>query len=305
MDDTAEPNDEMLSQEPDATAASVPDEIPGAAPGMDVAGADEVRAAEGDEPYQPVFVGEDEVVEAEPQPPAPEPLFAVDDYETTPEVAVPDEQPTAEVAAPDEPAAEPLSLEDMVSELGSDADATAVLAPVAGEPAEGEAEPEAADGTEAQPKGEGGEPTEPEGETAEEGAAEVSSWRDAAAAEAPVSGLVRERLSTRLPFWIYGGVWVVFVGVMTFLMWPLSHEPFIDATYYSYFVLGCAALLAVGPIMAVAVWGFSRVGASDSERQGLVRSLSIRTAGWMAVGAALMWIVLYVLDLHRIGVIGS
>lgn len=187
-----------------------------------------------------------------------------------------------------------LSLDDMVSELATDET-----------PARAEAD-EVETGPEAQTvEGEEGEEAA-EAEEAEDGETEAAaaSWRDDATAEVVVPTLVRQRLSTRLPFWIYGGAWVVFAGVMTYFMWPLSADPFVGTQYYSYFVLGCAALLALGPFLGLAVWLWGRTGATNVERGGLVRAVSLRAATWMAVGVALMWICLYVLDLHRTGVIG-
>lgn len=218
-------------------------------------------------------------------------------------VAAPEEAGVAEDApadaAPEEAGVEgaALSLDDMVSRLATDetpADAEAA------EAAEAETRPEVQT-----VEGEQGEEAA-EAEEVEDGETEAAaaSWRDDAAAEAVVPTLVRQRLSTRLPFWIYGGAWVVFAGVMTYFMWPLSADPFVGTQYYSYFVLGCAALLALGPFLGLGVWLWGRTGATNVERGGLVRAVSLRAATWMAVGVALMWICLYVLDLHRTGVIG-
>jgi hypothetical protein len=199
--------------------------------------------------------------------------------------------PSDPVAAPEEAEDAAPSLDDMVSELATDE------TPARVEVAEAETGPEVetVEGEEVA-----------EAEEAEEGETEAAaaSWRDDVATEAVVPTLVRQRLSTRLPSWIYGGAWVVFAGVMTYLMWPLSADPFVGTQYYSYFVLGCAALLALGPFLGLAVWLWGRTGATDVEREGLVRAVSLRAATWMAAGVALMWICLYVLDLHRTGVIG-
>jgi hypothetical protein len=212
------------------------------------------------------------------------------------DVPAPSEEPPP-LDAPDAaedatPEAAALSLDDMVTELTTDE------SPVGEEELEAEAaEVEAEMGESAEGPAESGEAGEEVTEAA------PTSWRDEVATEAAIPTLVRQRLSMRSPFWVYGGVWVVFIGAMTYLMWPLSATPFVDTQYYGYFVLGCAVLLALGPVLGLAAWLWGRSGATPEQRAGLVRAVSLRCATWMTVGVALMWICLYVLDLHRTGVI--
>lgn len=220
----------------------------------------------------------------------------------------PGEDPTAEVSAEEPPAAHAseapaearapaeeteaadLSLEYMVDELKTGEEPLDETGPADTEAAEESAEPV-------------------EGEAPSEGSDESAgqaTWRDAVAAASVVTApeLVRRRLSTRLPFWIYGGVWVVFVGALAYRMWPVSDKPFVDSAYYAYLVYGGAGMLAVGLVLAIIVWATARSGTSKAERDGLVRAIGLRAVGWMAIGVILWWAGMYALDLHRLGVIG-
>jgi hypothetical protein len=94
------------------------------------------------------------------------------------------------------------------------------------------------------------------------------------------------------------------VGAMTYLLWPASSAPFVEAPIYRWFVFGGAAMLVAGLILGLAVWLAVRSGATTEEREGFGRAIAMRTAGWMAVGVALWWIGLVVLDLHRGGFLG-
>ena len=115
--------------------------------------------------------------------------------------------------------------------------------------------------------------------------------------------LVRNRLSTRLPAWIYSGVWVVFAGVMVYLLWPAANKPFVGLPYYAYMVIGGLALTVAGPIMALVTWLVARMGTTSSERIGLARAVWMRCMLATVFGVAVWWIALYALDLHRSGVI--
>ncbi|MDO8963563.1 MAG: hypothetical protein Q7W30_03625 [Coriobacteriia bacterium] len=172
--------------------------------------------------------------------------------------------------------AEDLSLDDMVSELSDDEPV------VAGS----DSEPEPVD--------ESGAP--------DDVSVAGGSWRDQlddARVEAPA--LARHRLSSRLPFWIYGAAWALFLGVMTYLLWPAFS---VDAPLYPVLVFGGAAMSAVGVILGIVVLVASRAGSTDDERAGLTRAVALRTAGWMAVGVVLWWVAMFVLDLHRTGILG-
>ena len=203
------------------------------------------------------------------------------------------------------PATESLTLDDMVAEIAqSQGDEPAPdVETVGSEAAESEgAEPREAESEATETEAAAGEAAEAGGESAEEGAAEPSEeLAEEEAGTAPA--LARQRMQTRIPFWAYGGVWVVFVGVMTYLIWPSTVTRFTDQPLYAYFVLGGAALAVIGLLVGLFAWFAGRSGASAAGRQGLTQAILLRTAGWMAVGVALWWIALMSLDLHRTGVI--
>ncbi len=158
-----------------------------------------------------------------------------------------------------------------------------------GEPAEETAPPE----PEPEPEAE---MPEPEGEPAEETAPPEP--------EAEVPGeiaLAREPFGSRLPFWVYGAVWLVFTALMAFLIWPSATTAFVGTVDYGIFVYGGAGLLVGGLVLGLVVWLTSR-NASAGE-PGMVRAIALRTVGWMAVGVLLWWGGLILLDLHRLGVI--
>lgn len=116
--------------------------------------------------------------------------------------------------------------------------------------------------------------------------------------------LVRNRLSTRLPAWIYAGAWVAFVGVMVYLLWPVASKSFVNQPEYAYMVIGGLVLVVAGPLTALGTWLFSRMGTTASERIGLARAVWMRCMLAAVFGVSAWWIALFVLDLHRTGVIG-
>jgi hypothetical protein len=189
--------------------------------------------------------------------------------------AVPDEVAVAEEPIPAEPAepAEQLSLEQMVESLKEDE-------PPTGEPESGEA---------------------PTDEVAETAPTVVS-----VTAEEPLleGGLTRDRLAARLPFGLYIGVWAIFAGAMTYLLWPLAVKPFTGTQLYAYFVLGGVALTLVGPLLGLGVWLAVRGRAEVGGDAGLARAAFMRAAAATLAGDLLWWIGLVLLDLHRAGMLG-
>lgn len=298
MDDAGLPMDaETGGSEPDAPQAPAPQPVSGYAPAPREEA--ELRLDLEVDPFAPApaFAA-----------PGPDPVPSLDpEPGPTPEAGEPDasaEQPPAEPVSPQEPeepavAEQPedaeggpagdLSLEDMVTELRDE------------EPGEDAGEDDASE-EDAEAAG-----SEPEVEPEEPAGAADASWRDAAAAEAAGTEgplMARSRLSTRLPFWLYGAAWAVFSGVMTYLLWPVSTEPFVSSIMYAYFIYGGAGMIAIGMVVALTVWLAARAGSSRSERAGLGQAISMRAFGWMAIGVVLWWACLYALDLHRVGVLG-
>jgi hypothetical protein len=116
--------------------------------------------------------------------------------------------------------------------------------------------------------------------------------------------LARNRLGTKLPAWIYAGVWVVFLGVMVYLLWPVAGKSFVNLPDYAYMVIGGLALAVAGPLIALGTWLFARMGTTASERIGLVRAVWMRCMMATVFGVAVWWIALFALDLHRTGSLG-
>lgn len=211
------------------------------------------------------------------------------DTATAPEVAEPESAPAeepapvpAEVAeepAPD-PASEQLSLDEMV---GSLKDTGAVE-----ETAEAEVEAEVEAET----------PAEVE-DAAEDVSDEVATVP--VAAEAPQGGVpARARLAARSPFWILAGVWAVFAGVMTYLLWADAAKPFTSSPLYAGLTFGGIGLTAAGPLLGVVAWLLLR-RAGPELRGGLVRALLLRAAVATLSGNLMWWAGLIALDLHRVG----
>jgi hypothetical protein len=166
---------------------------------------------------------------------------------------------------------------------------------------ESEAEPEAAEAEASE--------TEVVDAPAEPEASELA----AAAAEEPVALsdtpevpegalLTRSRLAARLPFWILSGVWVVFAGAMTYLLWADATKPFADLPLYAGFIYGGVALTVAGLLVGVVVWLLLRRAAPEL-RAGLVRAVLLRAAAATLAGNLVWWAGLVVLDLHRSGVL--
>lgn len=191
----------------------------------------------------------------------------------TPSTAVPDDATPEEQAAetPEEPA-EQLSLEEMVDSL-----------------------------KEAEPSG-----VEPPASDVEapEPATDASAAALTSEEQVPEERLARDRLAARLPFGIYIGVWAVFAGVMTYLLWPIAVRPFVGTRLYAYFVLGGGALTVAGPLLGLGVWLAVRARAGEGTGAGLARAAFMRAAVATLAGDLLWWLGLVLLDLHRAGVLG-
>lgn len=123
-------------------------------------------------------------------------------------------------------------------------------------------------------------------------------------APAPKSRPVVARVSTRAPFWVLGALWACFAGVMTYLLWPLSDQAFVDSPLYAVLVFGGAALVILGFVVGLVVWLGARPVARAAGEGPLGLRLWARALGWTAGGVVLWWVALIALDLHRTGVIG-
>lgn len=293
MDDTREPDE---NQQP----ATQPPVIP--APVRPVAARPAAEPVEVAEPVEP-----DGSATGMPVPVVP----AAEPVEVTEPVAIEDAAGTASALSEEGGA----SIDQMVADLRTDA---------AGQPeaSAGEPAPEAvaAQGPEIQEGQETAEPAETvvgdgvmEGDEQVESA--VAAEPDGSVAGMPVAepGAIEvvaedtralRRRSAKIPFWVYLGVWVVFAGVQTYLMWPLALEPFTGQPVYGLLVLIATGLVCSGPILGLCVWWFVSAHSERDERSGLVRAVLVRSAAAMAGGVVIWWIALMLLDLRRLGMLG-
>jgi len=113
---------------------------------------------------------------------------------------------------------------------------------------------------------------------------------------------VEVELWTRLPFWILGVVWVLFVGALAFLLWPRSAGGLQDAPLYGLLVFGGAALVVIGLAAGLFIWSRARSRAELSDRPIVSRVVLLRVLGWTAGGVALWVITMVVLSLHYLDV---
>ena len=242
------------------------------------------------------------------------------------------EEPDREVAA-DEPVAEEAGLPAILSESESVEQSDLVIIPGGGDAGEMDEddslevvpvpEPEAAE--EPEPAGEGA-PVERK-LTLDELVAEMAGGSAAVTGGSPPvasAPVMAERVDTlenampdtfadalpveaqlwkRLPFWVLGATWVVSVGVMTYLLWPMAKAGLADNQLYGILVFGGAALVAGGLVVGLVVWFRARSQADQSDRGIVGRAVLLRALGWTAMGVALWVVSMIVLSLHSLDVI--
>lgn len=127
-----------------------------------------------------------------------------------------------------------------------------------------------------------------------------------AASEVAVSSPVgaRERALGKVPFYVIAGLWPVFSGVMTYLLWPVSGAVFVGHPLYAAFVWGGAALFVAGFVAAAVVLAVLRAKSEPGQRRGLARAVLVRVSVVTAIGVVAWWAGLLALDLHRLGRLG-
>jgi hypothetical protein len=114
---------------------------------------------------------------------------------------------------------------------------------------------------------------------------------------------VEAQLWKRLPFWVLGATWVVSVGVMTYLLWPMAKAGLAGNQLYGILVFGGAALVVGGLVVGLVVWFRARSQADHSDRGIVGRAVLLRALGWTAMGVALWVVSMIVLSLHSLDVI--
>jgi hypothetical protein len=118
-------------------------------------------------------------------------------------------------------------------------------------------------------------------------------------AEAPP---VEAVMWTRLPFWVLGAVWVISVGVLTFMLWPTAKAG-LAGQLYDVLVFGGAGLVVVSAVAGAVIWFRARSQAEMADRAIVRRAVLLRALGWTALGVALWVVSMVVLSLHSLDVI--
>lgn len=108
---------------------------------------------------------------------------------------------------------------------------------------------------------------------------------------------------TRLPFWTIGGLWTLFVGVLTFLLWPDAPAGLQNAPLYEVLVFGGAAMVVGGLAVGLMVWSRARARVDVADRAIVSRVVMLRVLGWTASGVALWVVSMVVLSLRHLDVI--
>jgi hypothetical protein len=156
-------------------------------------------------------------------------------------------------------------------------------------------------------------PARPEAEAAEEIAATgvpEGADDDADAVEAlldaeKAAGLLKpvstgRQLST--PFFIYDGVWLLFsIAMVAVLAGPAQAGTLDTAPSYPVFVFAGLALTAIGPLLALIMWGVRRSRVAKRERTGLLAVALLRGSLATFGGVVLWWIALIALNYIRTG----
>jgi len=127
----------------------------------------------------------------------------------------------------------------------------------------------------------------------------AAAMSEAFAATVPVEA----EMWTRAPFWATGATWAIFVGVLTYLLWPKAAGGLQDAPLYGVLVFGGATLVVVGLVAGLIVWSRARARAEITDRAIVSRAVLLRVLGWTAAGVALWVIAMIVLSLHYLDVI--
>jgi hypothetical protein len=302
--------DEELETAGPAGAGVGDDAAPGDAPALDGATADVAATGAGsaaDEPREgsaPDSAEAAEPVEVSDETPALAPSLD----EMLGQLAA--DQGVDEKAHPEEPAEEAVA--ETAAETAACPETPSEASQGSGEDAEAVAPAEEAEGETAEevPTGE----TEA-GETAEEVPAEETEGAETAEenepseTEPPVSEPkepkpITLRWWTRVPLWVLFGAFLVVVGTVSYLLWPLAAGQFTTSDLYPLLVFGGAGLVLIDLVTGLVIWLLARSRANDDEKAGLGRTLWMRCLAWTAGGVAIWWIGLILLDLRHIGLVG-
>lgn len=228
--------------------------------------------------------------------------------ETEPETAPqPDPEPDAEPPVESVPA----TLDEMVASIAADSGSTEPAADEVAQDSEAAPEPEAETAPEADVIAEAStesvaeaEP-EPGSDAPEEAASELAAVAEAEPEPEPAEPKpLPYQLWTRLPLWLEFGAFVVFAGMIAYLLWSVPREALTTLPLYAALVFGGVVFVLIDLVTGLAIWLSARGRATDDEKAGLGRIIWTRALVWTAASVAVWWVAFLALDLHRIGVIG-
>jgi len=104
------------------------------------------------------------------------------------------------------------------------------------------------------------------------------------------------------PYLVYLGAWVVLASAA---VWQLMQLPVgqvaYESTAYSLTILGGLIMMAVGPLLILAVWFGTRANRSADHRTGLLTSALLKGAFVTLSGAIVWWAALVIVDYLRLG----
>jgi hypothetical protein len=194
----------------------------------------------------------------------------------TDELRPPDQDTVAEDAAP-----EPVETVAIDAATGPQADGTSD----AEQPADAEQPTEASSPAAESPK-------DPAGDGTSDDTARPGAEAAFAIERAPVA---------RWPFFVYDGVWFLLAAA---IVWLLAEVPEGMAVYespiYPATIYAGVALTALGPVLVVAVWLFSRSRAHGTNEPIFVTAL-MRGAIATLIGVSMWWASLTIVDYVRLG----
>lgn len=104
------------------------------------------------------------------------------------------------------------------------------------------------------------------------------------------------------PFLAYLGAWVVLASAAVWQLLQLpANQVAYESTAYSLTILGGLIMMAVGPLLILAVWFSVRATRSAVDRSGLLSSSLIQGALVTLGGAVIWWAALVIVDYMRLG----
>jgi len=105
------------------------------------------------------------------------------------------------------------------------------------------------------------------------------------------------------PFWLLAFCWIALCGAAAYFLTRDPSMPSLRQEAYTFVVAGGLALTVLGPILAIAVWAFARVGVAQDRRPGMFVTALLRAAVITFLGVLAWTGTLIVVDALRLGLI--